>query len=91
MVRETGYVKRAPRTGANQTATLTDSEGAEQTVMVIDISNAGFKLQVTQSPRIGGFVTLRIDGEAEVYAQIRWAIGDQAGGVFVRPDDRSHS
>jgi hypothetical protein len=34
-------------------------------------------------------VTLRVDKSAPVEAQIRWAVADQAGGVFLTPVDSS--
>ena len=37
--------------------------------------------------KIGEFVTVRADRGTEFSAQIRWALGDEAGGVFLTPVD----
>jgi hypothetical protein len=44
---------------------------------------------VSELPRIGDMVTLRVDKSAPVEAQIRWAVAGQAGGVFLTPVDSS--
>ena len=87
MARVPGFIKRAPRIDLGRMAVLVDSAGAESDVKVLDISSAGFKLEVSQLPRIGAIVTLRVDGSPDVRTQIRWALGDQAGGVFLDPVD----
>ena len=39
--------------------------------------------------RVDRGVTLRVDGSADLQAQIRWAVGDQAGGIFLTEVDSS--
>ena len=56
---------------------------------MLDVSSSGFKLQVSELPTIGDVVTLRVDKSGPVKAQIRWAVGDQAGGIFLSPVDAS--
>ena len=87
MGRVPGFIKRAPRIDYGRSGTLVDSTGAEQEVEVLDISSAGFKLHVSTLPRIGAIVTLRVDGSPDMAAQVRWAVGDSAGGVFLDPID----
>jgi hypothetical protein len=58
-------------------------------VTILDVSSGGFKLEVQEPPRIGEMVILRVDGSEEIEAQIRWALGDQAGGVFLTEVDYS--
>ena len=91
MRRVPGFIKRAPRIDLRRPAVLIDSAGRETVVTVIDISSAGFKVQFEDpdSPRIGDVVTMRVDGSSDIEAQIRWAVGDQAGGVFLTEVDYS--
>ena len=89
MGRVPGFIKRAPRIDLDRPAALIDSEGSQQHVTILDISSGGFKLKVETLPRIGDHVRLRVEGSAEIEAQIRWAVGDEAGGVFLTPVDYS--
>jgi len=89
MGRVPGFIKRAPRIDLQRSAVLIDSAGVEQPVTVVDVSSGGFKLRVSELPRIGDHVRLRVDGSDEIEAQIRWAVGDQAGGVFLTAVDYS--
>ena len=83
MARVEGFSKRAPRVDLRRPALLIDSDGNHFTVTILDVSSGGFRLEVADSPRIGEFVTLRVEHGVEFPAQIRWALGDQAGGVFL--------
>ena len=83
MVREHGISKRAPRVDLRRGAVMIDSDGREQDVIILDVSSGGFRLEATESPRIGEFVSLRVERGAEFPAQIRWALGNEAGGVFL--------
>lgn len=83
MVREHGISKRAPRVDLRRPAVLIDSDGVEQDVTILDVSSGGFRLKVEETPRIGEFVTLRVERGEEYPTQIRWALGNEAGGVFL--------
>ena len=83
MSRENGISKRAPRVDLRRPAVLIDSDDREQEVIILDVSSGGFRLEVTEAPRIGEFVKLRVERGEEFPAQIRWALGDEAGGVFL--------
>lgn len=87
MAREQGFSKRAPRVDLRRPAVLIDSDARESAVTILDISSGGFRLEVSEGPRIGEFVTLRVERGREFPAQIRWALGDQAGGVFLAAVD----
>jgi hypothetical protein len=87
--RPLGFIKRAPRIDFARPAVLVDPRGMEQQVTMLDVSSSGFKLQVSELPTIGDVVTLRVDKSGPVQAQIRWAVGDQAGGIFLSPVDAS--
>lgn len=85
MMRIPGFNKRAPRVELRRNAVLVDSSGAETKVVVVDISSGGFRLEVEETPRIGEMVSLRVKQGEEFPAQIRWALGSEAGGVFLSP------
>lgn len=86
MARTRGFNKRAPRIDIYQPAVLINGDGVQSEVIVLDVSNAGFRLKVADSLlRIGEFVTLQVEHSEEFPAQIRWALGDEAGGVFLEP------
>ena len=77
------FGKRAPRIDLTRPAVLIDSGGQESGVVILDVSSGGFRLKVAELPRIGEFVTLRVERGQLYQAQIRWALGDEAGGVFL--------
>ena len=80
------YEPRPSRFGINQPSILVRADGTEAPVTVMNISQTGFRLQVAETPTAGERVFLR--GEAgDVPAQIRWAVGKYAGGLFLRPKD----
>lgn len=83
MAREFGLNKRAPRIDLRRPAVLINSDGDAMSVTVLDVSSGGFRLEVPESPRIGELVRLQVEREAEFPAQIRWALGNEAGGVFL--------
>jgi len=91
MRRVPGFIKRAPRIDLKRPAVLIDSKGVETVVTILDVSSGGFKARFegTEPPRIGEMMTLRVDGSEDIQAQIRWAVGDQAGGVFLTEVDYS--
>ena len=91
MRRVPGFIKRAPRIDLKRPAVLIDSKGVETVVTILDVSSGGFKAQFegAEPPRIGDVMTLRVDGSEDIQAQIRWAVGDQAGGVFLTEVDYS--
>lgn len=87
MSRPPGFIKRAPRVDLRRTATLINSDGLKMKVVVLDISASGFRLEVPEAPRIGEYVTLQVERGENFQAQIRWALGTEAGGVFLSPVD----
>lgn len=78
-----GFSKRAPRIDLRRPAVMIDSDGRESDVTILDVSSGGFRLEVSEAPRIGEFVILRVEHGEELPAQIRWALGSEAGGVFL--------
>ena len=87
MTRDPSFSKRAPRVSLRRPAVIVHEDGFEADVTLLDVSSGGFRLEVADAPRIGEFVTLCIDRGKPVEAQIRWALGNEAGGVFLTPAD----
>jgi len=85
MPRVEGFNKRAPRVDIRRAATLINSDGVESTATILDVSSGGFRLELSEPPRIGEFVSLRVERGQEFHAQIRWVLGSEAGGVFLTP------
>jgi len=88
MIRTPGISKREPRTDVRKPAVVVNSDGMEIDALILDISSNGFRLEVDDELRIGGFVSLRVDDEL-VQAQIRWVLGKEAGGTFLSAVDLS--
>ena len=87
MPRVPGFNKRAPRIDLRRPAVLINSDGVATDVLILDVSSGGFRLEVPDAPRIGEHVTLRVERCEDFPAQIRWALGNEAGGVFLAPID----
>jgi hypothetical protein len=83
MARLRDFNKRAPRIDLRRSAVLINSDGGEAGVVILDVSSGGFRLKVEETPRIGELITLRVDKSEEYPGQIRWVLGDEAGGVFL--------
>ena len=88
MAREQGFHKRAPRIDLRRPAILINSDGVASDVVILDVSSGGFRLEISEGPRIGEFVTLQVDRGDAFEAQIRWVLGSEAGGVFLTPIDQ---
>lgn len=84
-MREPGTVKRAPRVDTNFKASLVDSDGNSLPVVVIDISREGCRLETNETLRIGEKVQIAVPKYGTFPAQIRWALGNEAGAVFLEP------
>lgn len=84
-MREPGQIKRAPRVDTRFDASLVDSDGNMVPVIVIDISREGCRLETEGMLKIGEKVELRVPKYGTFPAQIRWAVGNEAGAVFLEP------
>lgn len=62
-------------------------DGSEHPVVVTDVSSGGFHLKTKETIPIGSHVFLRVERYGNFPAQIRWALGGEAGGVFLQPVD----
>lgn len=84
-MRDPTHIKRAPRVATDLAATVVDGGGTEFAAIVTDISKQGFRLTCGETLQIGEFVHLRVPRYGDFPAQIRWALGNEAGGVFMEP------
>lgn len=77
------HVVRKRRVDVNKPAVLITSDGHESSVVITDLSASGFRIETSETPLIGEHVHLRVERHGELAAQIRWALGNEAGGVFL--------
>lgn len=84
-MREPGEIKRAPRVDTRYKASLIDSDGGVVPVVVIDISKEGCRLETDGLLKIGEMVQLQVPKYGIFPAQVRWAVGNEAGAVFLEP------
>ena len=84
-MREPGYIKRAPRVDTHFKASLTDSDGGKIPVVVTDLSREGCRLEADGSLTIGEHIHIEVPKYGTFPAQIRWAVGNEAGAVFLEP------
>lgn len=83
------FVYRPNRVDLRRPAELIDSDGVARDVTVLDLSRNGFRFQCLDMPRIGELVTLRAERRQEFSAQIRWVLGQEAGGRFLAPIEQA--
>jgi PilZ domain-containing protein len=85
IMREPGFIKRAPRVDTNFKTSLTDSDGGKLAVIVTDLSKEGCRLETDGTLKIGEHVQIDVPKYGTFSAQIRWALGNEAGAVFLDP------
>jgi hypothetical protein len=78
-----GHISRRQRIAVSHDAKLVTAQGAEHKVTITDVSAGGFRLRTDVTMPIGEHVFLRVDRYGDFPAQIRWALGQDAGGVFL--------
>ena len=84
-MREPGQIKRSPRVDTRFKATLIGSDGGRHDVIVTDISREGCRLEAEDMLKIGETVQLEVPKYGLFPAQIRWALGNEAGAIFLEP------
>lgn len=84
-MKDAGIVKRAPRVETRFKASLVDDSGNVMSVMVMDISREGCRLESDELLKIGEKVFIEVPKYGRFPAQIRWALGNEAGAVFLEP------
>lgn len=82
---------RSKRIDVNYDAVLVTSDGHEVAVTVKDLSSGGFRLELHDEVLVGERVRLRVGRNGDVPAQIKWALGCEAGGVFLDRTDQQAS
>ena len=91
MSRGPTFIPRTPRIDARHAAVLIASDGGEMDVVVTDLSSRGFRIEakenlfIGENIMIGEHVRLRVERYGDFPAQIRWALGCEAGGIFLEP------
>ena len=85
MGRIPGHIPREHRIEIAHDATVVMADGSERPVTITDVSASGFRLQSGDILPIGEHVFLRVPRYGDFPAQIRWALGSEAGGVFLEP------
>ena len=63
-------------------AVLVRDDGSQDAVTITECTERGFRLAVSLRPNLGEQVLIRIDGDRDLPARIRWAHGVEAGGSF---------
>lgn len=84
-MREPGFIKRSPRVDTQFATSLTDSDGNRIEVVVVDLSREGCRLQTEATLKIGEQVQIDVPKYGTFPAQIRWALGNEAGAYFLEP------
>lgn len=84
-MRQPGEIKRGPRVATDLKAILHRPSGEEIHAIITDISKDGFKLLSETQLMIGERVDVQVPKTGDIPAQIRWAVGNEAGGVFLAP------
>lgn len=87
-MREPGEIKRAARVDVESPGVLIDSEGVETEVTVVDLSAGGCRVITDGTPIIGEHVRLRVGRVGDYPAQVRWALGNEAGLQFTGPSEQ---
>lgn len=83
-----GPTPRSTRIDVNLEAVLVTSDDHEIPVMVKDLSREGFRIELDDEVLVGERVRLRVRRGEEIAAEIKWALGSEAGGVFLDGQDQ---
>ena len=78
---------RPPRIDLRRSAALINSDGVQVAVVILDVSRSGFRVEVLDDLRVGERVTLLAEHGERIPAEIRWALGKEAGGMFLASVD----
>jgi hypothetical protein len=78
------WLPRAMRWGIRRDVLVRWASG-EVEAEIVDLSRNGFRLRSSTPLPAGCEVTLQADQQQPIRALVRWANGENAGGVFVSP------
>lgn len=70
-----GFRKQAPRIDLRQPAVLINSDGTAENIVILDVSAAGFRVELPGGLHKGEIVTPRAELRDDVPGQICWALG----------------
>ncbi len=79
------HIGRERRVTLNRDAVVTESDGCSIEVVVVDMTQHNFRLRSVAELEVGSTVKLQMGDSRPVAAEIRWACGHEAGGVFLDP------
>ena len=77
--------RRQPRYRLEERARLRPNEWSTVQAELLDISSTGFRACCDANLKIGGYVTLEINGIGPAEARIVWRHEDMVGAQFLRP------
>jgi hypothetical protein len=77
--------RRHPRYPLLEQARLRPNDWSTIQVVLRDISSHGFRAGCDANLKIGGYVTLEVNGIGQVESKIMWRRNDEVGAEFVRP------
>lgn len=77
--------RREPRVTLNCEAVLTEPDGCTVDVVIVDVTQHGFRLRSIAELEVGSDVLLQMQNVPAVRGQIRWTCGHEAGGAFLDP------
>lgn len=78
-------LKRPARIRVEMDATLIASDGVESPVTLLDLSSAGFRLGNVRDPLEPGDKVQLLMRQERATGEIRWVLGEEAGGIFLTP------
>lgn len=79
--------RRSPRVEVSFDGVLTTSDGHKIVVVVRDLSADGFRIEIKEEVLVGEQVQLLVGKGPALAAKIMWALGSEAGGVFLNPSE----
>ena len=75
--------RRSPRVEVSYDGELTASDGHRIPVVVRDLSAEGFRIEIKEELLVGEQVQLLVGKGPVLAGKILWALGSEAGGVFL--------
>jgi hypothetical protein len=82
--------RRHPRYPLFERARLRPNDWSTVQVEIRDISSHGFRAGCEANLKIGGYITLEVNGIGQVEAKVMWRRNDEIGAEFARPIRLQH-
>ena len=77
--------RRHPRYPLFERARLRPNDWSTVQIVLRDISSHGFRAGCEANVKIGGYVSLEVNGIGQVEAKVMWRRNDEIGAEFARP------